>query len=60
MRGRPMHRRSLFDRRCYAVKLLYGGSTIASAAKAAFIPWDLARALAEKHGLLRQRKAWWA
>lgn len=55
-----MHLRSLFLRRCHAVRMLYEGSTIAQAAKASFIPWALARALAEKHGLLRQRKTWWA
>jgi hypothetical protein len=56
----PMHRRSLFLRGCNAVRMLYGGSTIAEAAKASFITWAHARALAEKHGVLRRRKTWWA
>lgn len=59
-RKKPMHLRPEFDRRCHAVKMLYGGSTIAEAAKISFIPWAHARALAEKHGLLRQRRTWWA
>lgn len=46
--------------RCHAVRLLYGGATLMQASKESFIPWALARALAEKHGLLRQRRTWWA